>query len=100
MENLPTWCRFFRKPGENIDATRSVTDGCLKAIHGQGPIHLQQLVGLQHIYNIRSRKRCDLLQEANVISKKTLGDRAHLCAAPKLWNSLPNHVSKENLKCY
>ena len=25
----------------------------------------------------------------NVITKKTLGDRAYMCTAPELWNSLP-----------
>ena len=30
VENLPTPWRFFRKRGEDIDATGSVTEGCLK----------------------------------------------------------------------
>ena len=33
-----------------------------------------------------------MLQAPNAITKKTLGDRAYMCAAPKLWNSLPYHV--------
>ena len=37
-----------------------------------------------------------MLQIPNVISKKTLGDRAYIWAAPKLWNSLPYHVRNEN----
>ena len=36
-----------------------------------------------------------MLQAPNAITKKTLRDRAFLCAAPKLWNSLPFHVRNE-----
>ena len=36
-----------------------------------------------------------MLQAPNAITKKTLGDRTCMCAAPKLWNSLPYHVSNE-----
>ena len=36
-----------------------------------------------------------MLQAPNAITKKTLGDRAYMCAAPKLWNSLPYHVRNE-----
>ena len=31
----------------------------------------------------------------NAITKKTLGDRAYMCAAPKLWNSFPYHMRNE-----
>ena len=36
-----------------------------------------------------------MLQAPNAITKKTLGDRSYMCAAAKLWNSLPYHVRKE-----
>ena len=36
-----------------------------------------------------------VLQAPNAITKKTLGDHAYMCAAPKLWNSLPYHVRNE-----
>ena len=36
-----------------------------------------------------------MLQAPNAITKKTLGDRAYMCATPKLWNSLPYHVRNE-----
>ena len=36
-----------------------------------------------------------MLQAPNSITKKTLGNRAFLCAAPKLWDSLPYHVRNE-----
>ena len=38
------------------------------------------------------------------LSKKTLGDRAFLAAAPKLWNGLPSQIRNEpiliGLKAY
>ena len=36
-----------------------------------------------------------MLQAPNDITKKTLGDHAYMCAAPKLWNILPYHVRNE-----
>ena len=36
-----------------------------------------------------------MLQAPNAITKKTLGNRAFMCAAPKPWNSLPYHVRNE-----
>ena len=69
-----------------------------KVIKGQGPMYLQELVRLQQsgAYSLRSSNKGLMLQIPNVISKKTLGDRAYMCAAPKLWNSLPYHVRNEN----
>ena len=68
-----------------------------KVINGHGPIYLQELVKLQQngAYNLRSSNKGLTLQAPNAITKKTLGDRAHMCAAPKLWNSLPYHVRNE-----
>lgn len=37
-----------------------------------------------------------MLQAPNVKTKKTLGDRAYMCAAPKFKNNLPYHVRNEN----
>ena len=36
-----------------------------------------------------------MLEVPNTTTKKTLGDLAYMCAAPKLWNSLPYHVRNE-----
>ena len=36
-----------------------------------------------------------MLQAPNAITKKTLGNRAFMCAAPKLWHCLPYHVRNE-----
>ena len=68
-----------------------------RVINGHGPIYLQELVKLQQngAYNLRSSNKGLMLQAPNAITKKTLGDRAYMCAAPKLWNSLPYHVRNE-----
>ena len=61
-------------------------------------MYLQELVKLQQdgAYNLRSSNKGLLLQAPNAITKKkTLGDRAYMCAAPKLWNSLTYHVRNE-----
>ena len=50
-----------------------------KAIHGQAPVYLQELIMLQ----------------TPTLTKKTLGDRAFLAAAPKLWNGLPSQIRNE-----
>ena len=69
-----------------------------KVIKGQGPIYLQELVRLQQsgAYSLRSCNKGLMLQVPNVITKKRLGARGYMCAAPKLWNSLPYHVRNEN----
>ena len=48
-------------------------------IHGQAPVYLQELIMLQ----------------TPTLTKKTLGDRAFLAAAPKLGNGLPSQIRKE-----
>ena len=71
-----------------------------KAINGQGPMYQQELVKLQQdgAYNLRSSNKGHVLQAPNAITKKkTLGNRAYMCAAPKLWNSLTYHVRNETI---
>ena len=36
-----------------------------------------------------------MLQTPRTLTKKTLGDRAFLAAAPKLWNGLPSQLRNE-----
>ena len=36
-----------------------------------------------------------MLQMPIILTKKTLGDRAFLAAAPKLWNTLPSQIRIE-----
>ena len=68
-----------------------------KVISGHGPNYLQDFVKLQQngADNLRSSNKGLMLQAPNAITKKTLGDRTYMCAAPKLWNSLPYHVRNE-----
>ena len=44
---------------------------------------------------LRSSNKGLILQVPNTITKKKLRDRACMCAAPKLRNSLPYHVRNE-----
>ena len=46
-------------------------------------------------YNLIPSNKGLMLQAPNAIAKETLGDRAYMCAALKLWNSLPYHVRNE-----
>ena len=68
-----------------------------KGINGYGPIYLQELVKLHQsrAYNLRSSNKGVMMQAPNAITKKTLGDRAYMCAALKLSNSLPYHVRND-----
>ena len=38
-----------------------------------------------------------MLQTPRTLTKKTLGDRAFLAVAPKLWNGLPSQIRNEPL---
>lgn len=68
-----------------------------KVINGHGPIYLQELVKLHQsrAYNLRSSNKGVMMQAPNAITKKTLGDRAYMCAAPKLSNRVPYHVRND-----
>jgi hypothetical protein len=46
-------------------------------------------------YNLRSNNNGFCLQPPRARTKKTLGDRAFLTAAPKIWNELPYDVRNE-----
>ena len=45
--------------------------------------------------NLRSCAMGIMLQRPRTLTKKTLGDRAFLAAAPKLWNGLPSQIRNE-----
>ena len=68
-----------------------------KAIHGQAPVYLQELISKREEkrYNLRSCAMGIMLQTPRTLTKKTLGDRAFLAAAPKLWNGLPSQIRNE-----
>ena len=59
-----------------------------KAIHGQAPAYICELVNLKPYssYGLRSNNRM-LLSTPNFRTLPTLGDRAFAAAAPKLWNT-------------
>ena len=68
-----------------------------KAIHGQAPVYLQELISKREegSYNLRSCSMGIMLQTPRILTKKTSGDRAFLAAAPKLWNGLPSQIRNE-----
>ena len=43
-------------------------------------------------YNLRSSNDSTLLNYPNIKPKATLGERAFVFAAPKLWNALPRRI--------
>ena len=68
-----------------------------KAIHGQAPVYLQELINKREEkrYNLRSCAMGIMPQTPRTLTKKTLGDRAFLATAPKLWNGLPSQIRNE-----
>ena len=66
-----------------------------KALNGQAPCYISELLAWKanaHSHNLRSSKDRLILKPPTQLTKVTLGDRAFICAAPKLWNSLPLSV--------
>ena len=47
-------------------------------------------------YNLRSSSDSTLLSFPNIKVKATLGERAFVFAAPKLWNALPRFIRETN----
>ena len=80
-----------------------------KAIYGTAPNYLSSLVNFKpnSCYSLRSNNKY-LLSNPNFRTLPTLGDRAFVAAAPKLWNNLPLdlrcisdlQVFKRNLKTH
>ena len=62
-----------------------------KAIHGLAPKYLRNLLTFKSsLYNLRSSG--SILLSMPAVRSKTLGDRAFMVAAPRLWNSLPKEL--------
>ena len=62
-----------------------------KAIHGLAPIYLCDLLTFKSsLYNLRSSD--SILLSMPAARSKTLGDRAFMVTAPRLWNSLPKEL--------
>ena len=64
-----------------------------KSLHQQGPVYLRELLKVKDCgsYNLRSNNSL-LLTLPPAKSYTTLGDRAFMYAAPKLWNALPEQI--------
>ena len=81
-----------------------------KALHQLAPSYLSELITIitPGRYNLRMSNNGLLLSYPRGKSKKTLGDRSFMVAAPTLWNSLPAKIRdieqlidfKSNLKTY
>ena len=65
-----------------------------KSLHQQGPVYLRELLKVKDCgsYNLRSNNSL-LLTLPPAKSYTTLGDRAFMYAAPKLWNALPEQIA-------
>ena len=65
-----------------------------KAIKGLAPKYLSDLIEILQMsrYNLRRDNNGILLARSTIRTKKTIGDRAFMIAAPILWNSLPLSV--------
>ena len=62
-----------------------------KAIYGLAPKYLCDLLTFKSsLYNLRSSG--SILLSMPAVRSKTLGDRAFMVAAPRLWNSLPKEL--------
>ena len=68
-----------------------------KAIHGQAPDYICNLVNIRNFstYGLCSNSEL-LLVPPSTKTKKTLGDRAFTAAAPSLWNKLPSAIRDED----
>ena len=62
-----------------------------KAIKGLAPKYLSDLIEILQMssYNLLRNNNGILLARSTIRTKKTIGDRAFMIAAPILWNSLP-----------
>ncbi len=67
-----------------------------KTIHGFAPKYISVLISVksESNYSLRSNYVKLLLSPPVVKTLSTLGDRAFLAAAPKLWNQLPSEIRR------
>ena len=73
-----------------------------KALHGNAPTYIHQLIRLkpQSNYNLRSNTK-HLVLDLPTKTMKTTGDRAFFAAAPTLWNAPPDELrALGNLKTF
>ena len=64
-----------------------------KCIHQYAPLYLVNLLKVRNTscYSLRSNEGT-LLEDYSTKTKKTLGDRAFVTSAPKIWNELPMYI--------
>lgn len=70
-----------------------------KAIHGQVPVYISELISIRDVslsrYCLRSTNSL-MLNYPALKSRKTLGDRSFSVAASILWNELPSDIRDLN----
>ena len=68
-----------------------------KCIYGNTPEYLKGLIKVKSITRLNFRSDGENLpQDYSVRSKKTLGERAFKKAAPRIWNTLPKDIRKQD----
>ena len=71
-----------------------------QCINGHAPPYLQELITPQTSNRTLRSTNSSLLRVPN-IKLRTMGDRAFCSAAPRLWNSLPDHLrATQTLDCF
>ena len=66
-----------------------------KALHGEGPLYLRNLLHW-HLPSRTLRSADELLLKVPKTRLKTFGDRAFQAAAPRLWNSIPISIRQSS----
>ena len=84
------------KPRSLITQRSASTSSSFKAIHGQAPDYICNLICVKNpsLYGLRSNSQ--VLLVPSMKTKKTLGDRAFTAPAPSLWNKLPCAIREED----
>ncbi|MBN3315556.1 GNAQ protein, partial [Atractosteus spatula] len=62
-----------------------------KALRGQAPVYLMELINVYHPSRLLRSHNAGLLHIPH-INKKTVGSKAFSYRAPSVWNSLPPHI--------
>ena len=73
-----------------------------KIFKGLAPSYLSSLITRkpESRYNLRNSSDKTLLSYPSFKSKATIGDRAFIFAAPKLWNNLPREIRESSYISY
>ena len=63
-----------------------------KCVHQYAPLYLVNLLKVRKTYYSLRSNEGTLLEDHSTKTKKTLGDRAFVTSAPKIWNELPMYI--------